>query len=288
MSAVPISAFAEPCLVRWPLAVLTTLAAFAIWLTAAIADPAHTDTGDIALPKGVHIDSLILPDGASGSATVGFGVNRDGLPVVADGTQLRILGEGQAILDIAPRKIDDFSWMLGAQLLLISGDRLISPGPNGQLRELALSATGMKVRRAGDDDAYVFGGAAEPANHDVFLVKPSGAMIKLATLPSPISDVSGFGTNCYVAIGKRLLHLAEGETVAIVLEAPSDITSIMAVRQWRGLLRHAGRGELRQSARLDVSVPAGIHRHCARRRPFALCLECNRTPATSGPEYWHS
>ena len=231
MTAVPLSGwFDAPRSARRFLAMLTTLAAFAIWLTAAIADPAQpTDTGDIALPKGVHIDRLILPDGAAGPASVGFGVNSDGLPVVADGTQLRVPGESQPILDIAPRNIDDFSWMLGSQLLLISGDRLISPGPNGQLRELALSEAGMKVRRAGNEDAYVFGSAAEPANHDVFLLKPSGTMIKLATLASPILDVSGSGTSCYVAIGRRLLHIAEGETVAIVLEAPADITSIMAV-----------------------------------------------------------
>lgn len=210
-------------------AALAVIATFAVWLTAAIADPVPpTSTGDITLPKDVRIDSLVLPDGTVAPGTVGFGVNANGVPVVADGTQLRVLGDTQTILDIAPRKIDDFSWMLAQQLLLISGDRLISPGQKGQLRELALPMNGMKVRRASGSDAYIFGGAGETASHDLYLAKPSGKMIKLASLPTPIADASGFELDSYLATGKRLLRIAKGRPVEIFLEADADITSIAA------------------------------------------------------------
>jgi hypothetical protein len=216
----------------------------ALWLALAIVvRPARADdgetlnAGDAALPRSAHMESLLIPDGETGSANSDLDVTAAGLPVVADGARLFALGSGKSVVDIAPFRIDDFAFMRGdGRLLLISGDRLISPGPDGPVQGPILPSSGMKVRPAGETTAFLFGGIVEPASHDLYMVRSDGMLAKLATMPSPIVDVSGFAgdddgaasIDVFIATGRNVFRIVGRRPVKKVFEADADIFSIAA------------------------------------------------------------
>jgi hypothetical protein len=190
------------------------------------------EAGDVVLPAGVSIQSLLIPQDAAAPAGGGFDVAFRELPVVAEGTRLVALGDGKSVVDVAPYKIDDFAFTADGRLILVSGDTLISPGKDGPVKVGALSSSGMKLRAAGKFAAYLFGGKDEPGNHDVYLLRPGGELVKLATLPSPIADVSGvvledtFQMDTFAATGRKIYRIESDAPVELIFEAGADIVSI--------------------------------------------------------------
>jgi len=69
---------------------------------------------DISTPKNVKVSALLQPDGAkpsTASIAAAFDIDPDGLPAIADGTALKLIGTSQEMLSLGVLPIDDFAWM---------------------------------------------------------------------------------------------------------------------------------------------------------------------------------
>ena len=183
---------------------------------------------DFAVPSGVKAGVMVSEDVAAGSisANTAFDVDPDGLPAVAEGARLKLFGSAQELLTLNTPKIDDFAWMRDGKLLLVTQGRIAAVSPEGIILSLALPFAKMRIRPAGADTAYVFGGPEEPANHDVYLFSREGKIAKLVNLPDPITAVAGDGNKTYVAAGNVILRIAMNEPIRAMLKAKEPIISI--------------------------------------------------------------
>lgn len=205
-----------------------------------------------AIPAGVKSVMMIDADPAQPDTTAAtlFDVDPDGLPAIADGTALRLFGSSRQLIDLGGPRIEDFAWMRDGALLLVTGGRLAALSPSGIVQSLALPVAGMRIRPAGPDTAYVFGGAAAPVNRDVYLFARTGRIAKLATLPAPVTAVAGDGRTTYVAVERTILRIAldqppralvETRDPVVSLEAAADDALFYATRSSVGYLDRAGR-----------------------------------------------
>lgn len=185
----------------------------------------------VAVPRGVEVSTLLpIPDGAlvtlsSGSA---FDIDPDGLPVIADGPGLKVMGAAAPLAAFGTAPVEDFAWMRDGALLLLIQHHLAGLGPKGLVLSLEVPAAGMHIRPAGPDTAYIFGGRDEPGNHNVYLFGRDGKIAKLVTVPGPVSAVAGDGALTYVATGQTVLRFAGKEPVRLMLQAPEPIISLEA------------------------------------------------------------
>ena len=185
----------------------------------------------VAVPRGVAVSTLVAPPGDSPAIAwtkLAFDIDPDGLPVYADGSSLRVFGSPKPLATTGSSPIDDFAWMRDGSLLLIAQNHLAGFGPHGIALGPQLPAPGMHVRPAGEGRAYVFGGAGEPANHDVYLFGRDGRIAKLLSAPEPVVAVAGDGSTTYVAAGRTLLRLRAGKSVKLLLRTRAPIISIDA------------------------------------------------------------
>jgi len=183
---------------------------------------------DFAVPGGVKAGVMVSEDAAAGGipANTAFDVDPDGLPAVADGGRLKLFGSAQELLTLNTPKIDDFAWMRDGKLLLVTQGRLAAVSPEGIVPSLALPSAKMRIRPAGADTAYVFGGPQEPANHGVYIFSRQGKIAKLVDLPDPITAVAGDGSTTYVAAGNVILRIAVNEPIRAILKTKDPIISI--------------------------------------------------------------
>ena len=184
---------------------------------------------DISTPKNVKVSALLQPDGAKPSAAsiaAAFDIDPDGLPAIADGTALKLIGTSQEMLSLGVLPIDDFAWMRDGKLLLITQSHLASLSPKGVVLSLELPTAGMRLRPAGNNTAYIFGGTSEPTNHTVYLFARDQTVTKLASLPSPVTAVAGDGTTTYIASDKTILRTAWNQPPRLLLETRDPLISL--------------------------------------------------------------
>src|ERR1700694_850961 len=104
-------------------AVISTISALLVALIALQCDEVRAEpTIAIAVPKDVQVDTLFAlsrekPN--SVSADIAFDIDPDGLPVVADGAAMKILGTSDQLLTLGVLLIDDFAFMRDSSLLLV-------------------------------------------------------------------------------------------------------------------------------------------------------------------------
>ncbi len=183
----------------------------------------------LAVPKTVHVDLLLAPPGATANSvapTHGFDIDPDGLPVVARGATLLLMGAARPLVTVGTQPIGDFAWMHDGSLLLIIQGHLAGIGPHGLTLGPQTPVPGMEVRPAGKDDAYVFGGTSQKSRHDIFLFGRDGRIAKLLSAPAPVTAVAGDGTSTYVALGRSLLHLDAGHPIKPVMHTHSAVISL--------------------------------------------------------------
>lgn len=184
---------------------------------------------NLALPKGVQAGA-VMPLGDEKpkppSPDTAFDVDPDGLPVIAQGTALKLFGAPRALLTLGGLAIDDFAFMRDGRPLFVSKGRLAALSPKGAMLGPALPAAGMRIRPAGDDTAYVFGGASEPENRNVYLFKRDGTVAKLASLPVAVTSVAGDETTTYVATDNMILKITLDQQPSLVLRASDPVLSI--------------------------------------------------------------
>lgn len=190
---------------------------------------------DVVVPGGVDVSALYQPDQPAPKnlpANAAFDVDPDGLPAIAAGTSLKLLGSSEELFNLGVLPIDDFAWMRDGRMLLVTENHLASLSPKGIALGPALPGAGMRVRPAGDNTAYVFGGTSEPANHNIYLFARDSTTTKLAILPSPVVAVAGDGMTTYVATDKAVLRIAFSEPARVLLETHEPIVSLeIAPRQ---------------------------------------------------------
>ena len=199
----------------------------AVSLHAAAAEPAI----DLAVPAGVGVSALMRPDETKSATPLAFDIDPDGLPVMADGPALKVMSSSSELLTLGVLHIDDFAWMRDEALLLVTQGHLASLSPKGVDLGLALPSPDMRIRPAGDDTAYVFGGATPPYDRDVYLFARDGSVTKLATMPQPIAAVAGDGTTSYVAAGSSIVQVTLNQPARILMEAADPILSLEAAPQ---------------------------------------------------------
>jgi hypothetical protein len=186
-------------------------------------------TMDLAIPKGVQVNTFLqLGDVKPGnlSPSTPFDIDPDGLPVLADGAALKLFGSSRALLTLGASTIEDFAWMRDGRLLFVTQGHLAALSPKGVVLGTALPNPGMRIRPAGDDTAYVFGGASEPQNHDVYLFKRDRTVAKLASLPVAVTAVAGNETTTYVAADNMILKITLNQPASLVLQAHDPVVSI--------------------------------------------------------------
>lgn len=183
---------------------------------------------DLAFPKGVNVSLLVIAHNGEEKPlqALPFDVAPDGLPMFAEGRTFAILGSIKKSVSIGGGPISDFAWMRDGTLSLITQGRVATFSDKGLYLGPRLPHPGMRIRVAGDNGAYVFGGQKEPDSHDVYLMTQDGIIVKLAELPLPAVDVTGDGKTTYVAAGKTILRVAEKSPASVVLRARDDITSV--------------------------------------------------------------
>lgn len=211
-------------LLRCTVGIILALSSAHFHTVQAVAEPLL----DFAVPAGVKADMMVSENAAAGGTTLdsAFDIDPDGLPAIANGSRLYIFGSAQELLTLDTPKIDDFAWMRDGKLLLVTQGRLAAVSPEGVVLSLALPAAKMRIRPAGADTAYVFGGPEEPANHDVYLFSREGKIAKLVNLPAPVTAVGGDGKKTYVAAGNVILRIAVNEPIRAVLKTKDPIISI--------------------------------------------------------------
>jgi hypothetical protein len=211
---------------RYPGGLVSLLVATLVPLCIAAAEPAV----DFAIPSGVKA-AIVVDSGGTTPKTVStstaFDVDPDGLPAIIDGPALKLFGSSQELLALDTNRIDDFAWMRDGKLLLVTQGHLATISPKGVVPDMALPAPGMRVRPAGANTAYVFGGADPAINRDVYLFARNGKMTKLLSLPMPVSAVAGNGTTTYVATERTILRIAFNEPVRVIVETRDPVTSLV-------------------------------------------------------------
>jgi hypothetical protein len=215
---------------RWTLSIAGTLVAALIPVQAISAEP----TLDLAIPKGVQVNSFLqLGDvkPTQVSPRTAFDVDPDGLPVVAEGSSLELLGSSRNLVALGNFNIDDFAWMRDGRLLLVTQGHLAALSPKGVVLGTALPSAGMRIRPAGEDTAYVFGGPSEPQNHDVYLFKRDRTVAKLANLPVAVTAVAGNESTTYVAADKMILRITLNQPAVVVLQAQDPVISLETTPQ---------------------------------------------------------
>jgi hypothetical protein len=108
----------------------------------------------------------------------------------------------------------------------VTQNHLAGLGPQGVELSIALPSPGMRIRPAGDDTAYVFGGPTAPANQDVYLFSRDGSVVKLATLPGPVRAVAGDGTTTYVAMDRTIIRIALNQPTRVLLQSRDPFVSL--------------------------------------------------------------
>ncbi len=220
----------RPVCRRWPLSVVGALVALLIPVQAIDAAP----TLDLAVPKGVQVNSFLQLGDVKltrVSPATAFDVDPDGLPVVADGSSLKLLGSSRNLLALGSFNVDDFAWMRDGRLLLVTQDHLAALSPKGVVLGTVLPNAGMRIRPAGDDTAYVFGGPSQPQNHDVYLFKRDRTVAKLASLPVAVTAVAGNESTTYVAADKMILRITLNQPAVVVLQAQDPVISLETTAQ---------------------------------------------------------
>jgi hypothetical protein len=210
---------------RWSVVAASMLLAALPSLCAVAAEPAL----DVAIPKDVQVSTLFQPGEVKPGAlpvNAAFDVDPDGLPSIADKTSLKLLGSSQQLLTLGVLAIDDFAWMRDDRLLLVTQNHLASLSPKGLVLSLALPGAGMRVRPAGENTAYLFGGSTEPENHDVYLFARDATVTKLASMPAPVTAVAGDGITSYIATDKTILRIALNQPVRALLQTRDPIVSL--------------------------------------------------------------
>lgn len=183
----------------------------------------------LVVPRNVEVSTLLIPPGSTPAApgsNLAFDIDPDGLPVFADGPNLKVFGSPRPLATAGSKPIEDFAWMSDGALVLLTQGRLAGLGPKGVELGPATPAPDMRVRPAGKNAAYIFGGAHEPANHDVYLFERTGRIAKLFAAPGPVTAVAGDGKTSYVATERTLIRLAEGKPAKVVLKTADPIISV--------------------------------------------------------------
>lgn len=205
--------------------VFAALLSLAFALTSGVSKSAEP-ANDLAVPKGVQVSLLLIQPGSRVAASGAFDIDQDGVPVVAEGPVLRVLGSSKQLVSVGVSSIDDFAWMRNGAPLFITQDHLVGFGPKGLTRSIALPSSSMRIRPAGANTAYVFGESKERGIHTVYLLARDRTLAKLATLPTPVIDVVGDGTTTYVATGRTVLRISRRAPAAAMLQTRDDITSL--------------------------------------------------------------
>ena len=189
-----------------------------------------SNTGlQLAVPKDVHVSMLLAPPGEGQNRvlkTRPFDIDPDGLPVMAAGASLQVVGSSRPLATIGSQPISDFAWMRDGSLLLITQDHLAGLGRHGLLLGPLTPGPDMEVRPAGKDDAYVFGGTRQPANQNIYLFGRDGRIAKFLFAPAPVTAVAGNGSTTYVGVGRMLLRLREGHPVKVLMHMHSSLISL--------------------------------------------------------------
>jgi hypothetical protein len=185
-------------------------------------------TWDLTVPKEVHVSTLLAPFKMKPrqSETIAFDIDPDGIPAVAEAGSLRMVGSSERLMNLDVRSIDDFAWMRDGNLLLATQGYLAALTPKGIMQSLLLPNPGMRIRPAGENSAYVFGGTGEPTNHNVFLFARDGTVTKLITLPLPVKAVAGDGIMTYLAVGQTLIRFSWNQPVTAIFEADAPLISL--------------------------------------------------------------
>lgn len=190
-------------------------------------------SGEFATPKDVTVDILVsLPRDMTKSRDLNnFDLGPDGVPIVLDGPDLLVLGANKKFHTFSDLSVSNFAWMRNGSLLVVSQDQLADLGPGGLTLGPTLPSTQMRIRAAGANTAYVFGGANEPGNHNVYVLARDKTFLKLITLPTPVVDVTGDGATHYIATSRSLLRIGVPDGIAILLQTSDDIISIASSSQ---------------------------------------------------------
>jgi hypothetical protein len=184
---------------------------------------------DFAVPKGVQVGNYVpLGNGkpASLSGTIAFDIDPDGLPAIADGTAVKLFGSSRELVKLGGLAIDDFAWMRDGRLLFVTQGHLAALSPKSVILGPELPDRFMHVRPAGAETAYIFGGASEPQNHDVYLFKRDRTVAKLVRLPVAVTAVAGNESTTFVASGRTVLRITLSEPARMVLQTQDAITSL--------------------------------------------------------------
>ena len=208
---------------RWLCVAAVSFMLAATWpSTIVAAEPAV----DVAVPKGVDV-SLALradePKSAETSPQSRFDVDPSGFPAVAEGASLKLFGTSRELLSLGVLTIDDFAWMRDGSLLLVTQGHLEALSASGIELGPTLPGPGMRVRPAGPDTAYVFGGASEPSNRDIYLLTQDEQVLKLASLPVPVTAIAGDGKTSYAAAGRSILRISLDQPPQVVLDARDPV-----------------------------------------------------------------
>ncbi len=224
----------------------------ALWAIVALPSIAATEPLlDFAIPSGVNAAIVVGSDKTPPpSAAAAFDIDPDGLPTVIDGATLKLFSSGQQLLALETPRIDDFAWMRDGRLMLVTETRLASVSGNAVVLSLDLPTRGMRVRPAGDNTAYIFGGTDPAISRDVYLFARDRTITKLISLPVPVAAVAGNGRTTYIAAEKTILRVAFNEPVRAVLQTQDPVIALetgpndslfYATRSGIGYLDAAGR-----------------------------------------------
>lgn len=235
-------------------AVVTATAAIATASFAEDAPPPETSPvpkGDMVVPAGVRVKTMLIEDDVSGAK--GFDVDDDGVPMVAIGSDVRVLGSDRVAFSFSPHRIEDFAWMAERRFVAVTDEgRLVSPSANGIAVGLRMPAPGMKLRAAANDRLFVFGGRDPEVARSLFLVTREGKIAKLLTMPEPITDVAGDMSMTWVAAGRTLLKFGQSLPVSVQMETAEPMVSVVDTG-WGGVF-YATAGEVGHLRRFEGSM----------------------------------
>ena len=119
--------------------------------------------------------------------------------------------------------IDQFAWTSDGVPLVVSGRRLGTVGLQGFVPMIDLPSDHMRLVAAPGDFCYLFGGDNA---RNLLLVQKDGGIRHLFEAEGPITAVAGYGEHTFVAVGKAVYRLTQGELVELLGELRSDVLSI--------------------------------------------------------------
>jgi hypothetical protein len=200
--------------------------------TLTISSPARAQpvsSFDLAVPKSVNISVLVIDQGSEAGKqldTLPFDVAPDGLPLVADGSALRIMGTAKKSVSVEGGPISDLASLPDGTLALITQKGAAMLTNKGLKLMVPLAEAGMHIRGAGEDIAYVFGAGKQPGTWSIFLLNRNGSFSRYAELQVPVTDVTGDGSTTYVASGRTILRIESGVPAKAILNTSEDIASV--------------------------------------------------------------